>query len=521
MERVRILDRVRLGSDAFRIGEDRLAGAWISSRAGAAILVELAARLRAKPPDHQVSLAVVSGQYGDNPGLHRALRRDQPERVIVLRPGGPSQPTIQAVEGWDSALRTDLLSSPAGANFDKGGVARFSFGPFGPRSPWPDAQHSVAVTLGVENAGTPIEVISWSNLGQVAALLSHVVGDAARSDWASFLARPISGPADAGSYQSHPDLRRLDALVRAHGVSGSEEPAKQVIRELLPKWASSRLITDEKGNLIVILGQAGPPDAVFIAHLDEIGFRVTSVSTEGRAQVESVGGLSEDLFVGQPLQSSRSPYLAIMPRSGSVQAIDGRLQVGDTLTPRKRLSELLNHRISARSLDDRIGCLVLLEALRALDANPQGRPVWFVFSVEEETGLHGAAHLAQRTRSKRVYPIDSFVTSDSPLEPKRIAYAPLGAGAVLRAVDDSGSTPRQAVDRVVQLARDNDIPLQVGVTAGGNDGSKFTAFGAVNIPLAFPLRYSHTAAETADLRDVRALIRLVQVLLEQELAGLD
>jgi putative aminopeptidase FrvX len=61
--------------------------------------------------------------------------------------------------------------------------------------------------------------------------------------------------------------------------------------------------------------------------------------------------------------------------------------------------------------------------------------------------------------------------------------------------------------------------VQAGVTAGGNDGSRFVEFGAVNIPLSWPLRYAHTAAEVADMNDIEALRRIVSVLLEQELAG--
>jgi putative aminopeptidase FrvX len=149
----------------------------------------------------------------------------------------------------------------------------------------------------------------------------------------------------------------------------------------------------------------------------------------------------------------------------------------------------------------------------------RGEPVWIMFSVEEELGMLGSASTAQRIRPQRVYPVDSFVTSDSPLEDRRRAYARLGDGFVLRAVDGSGATPRPWVERVVALARKHQIPVQAGVTAGGNDGSRFVEFGAVNIPLSWPLRYAHTAAEVADMNDIEALRRIVSVLLEQELAG--
>ncbi|HEU4786365.1 MAG TPA: hypothetical protein VFS57_03125, partial [Gemmatimonadaceae bacterium] len=68
------------------------------------------------------------------------------------------------------------------------------------------------------------------------------------------------------------------------------------------------------------------------------------------------------------------------------------------------------------------------------------------------------------------------------------------------------------IDRVVKLARASGIPLQVGVTNGGNDGSEFARVGALAVAIAWPLRYSHSPAEVADLRDIRSLSRMVTAL---------
>jgi putative aminopeptidase FrvX len=107
------------------------------------------------------------------------------------------------------------------------------------------------------------------------------------------------------------------------------------------------------------------------------------------------------------------------------------------------------------------------------------------------------------------------VSSDSPLESKRFAYAPIGKGAVVRALDNSSATPPVEVDSVVALARRAGIPLQVGTTNGGNDGSEFVRYGTPDVPLAWPLRYSHSPAELIDLADVAALGRLVAALAMQ------
>ena len=86
------------------------------------------------------------------------------------------------------------------------------------------------------------------------------------------------------------------------------------------------------------------------------------------------------------------------------------------------------------------------------------------------------------------------------------------AAIVVRAVDNSNVVPPQYVERVLKLARENKIPIQYGVTGGGNDGAVFTRFGSVDVAMGWPLRYSHSPAEVIDTRDLDSLGRIVAVL---------
>jgi len=117
-----------------------------------------------------------------------------------------------------------------------------------------------------------------------------------------------------------------------------------------------------------------------------------------------------------------------------------------------------------------------------------------------------------------VHAVDTFVSSDSPLEDQRYGDAKLGRGAVVRAVDTSHEAPIEAVRATLKLAKDKDIPLQYGVTSGGNDGVPFAERGSINVPLAWPLRYSHSAVEVADLRDLESLARLVVALSREKVS---
>jgi len=111
-----------------------------------------------------------------------------------------------------------------------------------------------------------------------------------------------------------------------------------------------------------------------------------------------------------------------------------------------------------------------------------------------------------------VFAVDAFVSSDSPLESKRFADAELGKGFVVRAVDNSNVVPLQYVDRVLALAKESGIPVQYGVTGGGNDGAVFLRYGSADVALGWPLRYSHSPAELIDTRDFDALGKIVEML---------
>jgi len=182
----------------------------------------------------------------------------------------------------------------------------------------------------------------------------------------------------------------------------------------------------------------------------------------------------------------------------------------------KQYIRLSGTRATGRSFDDRVGSAAQLIALRRLDRAALKHQVVFIWSVREEIGLEGAEAAAASlgTTPRRVYAIDTFVSADSPLELPNFAVAPIGRGAVARALDNSSITPPAYVDSLVQVARARGVALQVGTTNGGNDGSVFTPYGVVDVPIGWPLRYSHSPAEVVDLKDVVSLADMIRAVAE-------
>jgi len=327
----------------------------------------------------------------------------------------------------------------------------------------------------------------------------------------------------------------LGPLVESYGVSGMEAPVRQTVMRFLPGWA--RPETDSAGNLWLRVGQ-GEPTVVFIAHLDEIGFRITAIDDDGLADLEQEGGFYSSLFEGRPAlvhTGSRTVAGVFAPRArdaetrhtppalrldlgaGSRAAVEALgIRVGNTVTMPKSYQRLAGTRATGRSFDDRVGCTALLLALRRLDPKRVRHQVIFIWSVREEIGLEGAEAVAQALglTVARVHAIDTFVSSDSPLESRAFAFAPLGQGPVARALDNSAVTPPALVDTLRLVTRPRYIPLQFGATNGGNDGSVFAPWGVPDAAVGWPMRYSHSPAEVSDLRDVVSLGDLVQAVAE-------
>ncbi len=431
--------------------------------------------------------------------------------------------------------------------------------------PWVAARVPAAVVVSIPTrfAGTLAESLRGEDIADLVQETARAAGTlgVATTDppnaTSAFALRGVPGapPAAPVTDSLTPVARLLGQLSDVYGVSGHEPPVRAAVRAALPeRWKGQRTTVDTAGDLLV---EAGPDrdTVVIVAHLDEIGFRVVRVNHAGWATLAPLGGFYASLWEGQPalLHIDAGPTIpATCPlgptaggRAVGVPAVAGALPglfaprdhptskqpdslvvwagvdsatlaacgvvPGVRVSGFKVASRLGLTRFTARSIDDRAGCTALLLALRSLDPRTFTHKIIFVWSVREEVGLDGAAVVARALGPsvRRVHAIDTFVSSDSPLESHRFAYAPLGDGAAFRALDNSSVTPPAEVARVVNLAAAQRIPLQVGTTNGGNDGSTFVPWGSIDVPIGWPLRYSHSPAEVVDLRDIASLARMV------------
>jgi putative aminopeptidase len=538
---------------------DKFAGASVGDRFGAAAVVEFLREIDPSKLKGSLTVAFVVQQRTGARGLQRILTTNQFDEMIYvgrLLPGGPVQGAenvhraprrepgsgvlvgLAQSEGQLEGLPTELKRLADqnkilfAADYSSGIVPQSylalpsfpaKWAHIGIATAWPD---------------TPAEEIDRSDLNNlVSALTVYAQGSSAAIGRTDHIVRMKLSP-------SISLIGILSKLVETYGVSQHEERVREVVKERLPPWAKAE--TDDAGDLVVHIGtapaSAQSPNILVVAHMDEIGYEVKSISNDGRLEVESEGGGEPSFFLGHPalVHSANSDHDAIMelpngwdepkfewPRGRNSETairvdVGARspdevaklgIKAGDTVTIPKAYRPLLGTRANGRSFDDRVGDTALISAAWALGGPLPNRNVTFVFSTAEEIGLNGAAATAKRlgveNHADYVFAVDTFVSSDSPIESKRFADAPIGKGFVIRAVDNSNIVRPDLVEKVIKLARANQIPVQYGVTGGGNDGSTFLRYGSVDIALGWPLRYSHSPGEVIDTRDVDALARII------------
>lgn len=564
---VALLDPVALDRKLYVLGFGKLAAPAIGDRFGCAALVELLRRIEPAKLHGTLTVAFVAEQWAGSRGLDRLTQHVKADDMIwvgrmlprrastrqeatqELRPlAAPGSGVLigsvdRAVPLAGLALEVKRLADenkiPVVVDYSAP-LPRITYTQ-GPVLP-PEFVH-----LGIATAwpSTPAEFIVADDLDALENLLElYAQGSSSKGGGWPTSTPSVVVPERSPTAPSPTEILRT--LVESYGASGHEEAVRQAVSNLLPPWAKPE--TDTAGNLLLRMGSVArsskAPRIAFVAHMDEIGYQVRSITEDGHLLVQPLGGFIPEFFAGHvvlvhatdgmrpgvlelPLGWERPDFQFPRPQPGEVslwrvdvgarsaaEAGQLGLKPGDTVTVPKKYRRLFSSRANGRSFDDRVGCAALVAAVWALGPELKDRDVTFIWSTEEEVGLRGAFAAAQRLSAQDrspdyVFAVDTFVSSDSPLESKRFAEAALGKGFVVRAVDNSSITPRGLVDRLVGLARANGTPVQYGVTGGGNDGATFRRYGSVNVPLGWPLRYSHSPGEVIDTRDLDALARIL------------
>jgi endoglucanase len=315
-------------------------------------------------------------------------------------------------------------------------------------------------------------------------------------------------------------------LVETWGPSGYEHRIREIIREEVADWVDE-MYTDGLGNLICRVGSGGKKVLV-AAHMDEIGLMATYQEPEsGYLRFTNIGGLRTDTLNGNRVLFEDGTVGVIAVENGGKKLADFYVDVegnsGENATSVgepagfMREMQVRCNRVIAKSLDDRIGCVVAIEAMRKLNKQTPNE-VYFAFTVQEEVGLRGAKTAAQGVHPDVGIAIDVTGTGDQIRGRKMMVK--LGDGAAIKVHDPGLIVPPAIKNWMIDRCEADNIPYQLELLSGGTTDASAIQMADAGVPsgcISIPTRYIHTTSETADVADIQACIVLLAGLLANEI----
>ena len=329
-------------------------------------------------------------------------------------------------------------------------------------------------------------------------------------------------------------LELLERLTNACAVSGDEGAVRKIVLEEVKPHAD-QVEVDAMGNVLVTCRgeQEGGLKVMLAAHMDEVGFMLTSDEKDGLYRFACVGGLDPRQLVGKslwvgaeripgvigakpihltereerekaiPLDSLR---IDVGPENGS------KVKVGDRAVFATKFTRL-GKSIRAKALDDRFGVATLIELVKHA---PQNIDLLAAFTVQEEVGLRGAGVAAYALDPDLGFALDStpardFLPWDE--EDENASYnTRLGAGPAIYTADSSTLSDPRLIKHLVKTAQELGIPYQLRQPGGGGTDAGAIHRQRVGVPsvtVSVPARYLHTAASLARLADWEATLALM------------
>jgi endoglucanase len=340
----------------------------------------------------------------------------------------------------------------------------------------------------------------------------------------------------------------LDELLRSGAPSGYEGPAAEVWREAA---SFAALSSDGLGSTVAQIGEEGPLLAV-VTHIDEIGLVVSHIDEKGFLYFNPIGGWDPQILVGQRVEVrgreglvpgvvGRKPIhlLDLDQRKKVVQlkglhidigaedldAAEALVRVGDPAVIAAEPQPLDGSRLASRSMDNRLGAYVSLEALRRVHerGSLNGTSLAAIAAVQEEIGLFGARTSTFAVEPDLAIAVDVTHATDAPgVDEKEVGSHPLGSGPVI----GRGSTLSPKVSELlIEAAEEAGIEHTLAASGRGTstdaDAIQISRSGVPTGLVSIPLRYMHSPVEVVDLEDVEATIELIAVFAGRLAADVD
>ncbi|MCD5413821.1 MAG: M42 family metallopeptidase [Clostridiales bacterium] len=323
----------------------------------------------------------------------------------------------------------------------------------------------------------------------------------------------------------------LKEILSVYGPSGLENKVSDIIKRELEEYADE-IYNDALGNLIV--RKKGIGKKIMLAgHMDQIALMITFIDDKGFLRFTNVGGISPSTSLSQrvifnngvigvvacekldSIKDLKLEKLFIDIGASTKEEAEEMITIGDMCV---YYSEPIidDKKVITPALDDRIGCYIMIEALKNMGKTEND--LYFIFTVQEEVGLRGAKTAAYGIDPDYAYAFDVTGTGDTPKGHKMAVK--LGAGPAIKIKDRSILCHPKIKNYMIEQAKENSIPYQLEILEFGGTDSGAIHVSKSGVPsgvLSIPSRYIHSTCEMACVSDILNSIELTIKLIENNI----
>lgn len=349
-------------------------------------------------------------------------------------------------------------------------------------------------------------------------------------------------------------LKFLQELSDVHAPSGFEAAASRTMKEYVEGYCD-RVYNDRLGNMMFEkIGQKDGPTVLVAGHVDECGFIITGVNSQGFLSFSQLGGWFDQVLLGQRVMvhtkkgavrgiiACKPPHLMEPEEAKKVVTKDKMfidvgasnkdesqamgVRLGDAVTPDSKFYTIEKEAFKdgkptgkrtiafGKAFDNRVGAFVAVELIKRLEKGKVKHPNRLISAatVQEEVGLRGAKTVTASTHPDVAIVLDVDIAGDVPgIDPLQ-APARMGEGISITVYDGSMIPNQPLKELVIALCEKRKIPYQLAyVIRGGTDGGFIhTAMtGVPTIVIGVPTRHIHSHVGAFDLADLESCLKLM------------
>lgn len=337
-------------------------------------------------------------------------------------------------------------------------------------------------------------------------------------------------------------LVMLKDLTDAKGIPGNEREPREVMKKYIEPFADE-IEYDGLGSLIAKKsGDANGPKVMVAGHLDEVGFMVTKIDDKGFISFQPVGGWWSQVMLAQRVTivtrkgdtvtgiiGSKPPHiLSAEARKKPVdikdmfidigaeskkEAMEWGVLPGDMIVPYFEFTVMNNDKyLLAKAWDNRIGCAIAIDVMKALKDENHPNIVFGVGAVQEEIGLRGAKTAASKVKPDIGFAVDVGVAGDTPGVTSKESTSKMGDGPQILLYDASMVSHKGLRDLVVDTAEEHGIPYQFeAIPGGGTDAGSIhvSGNGVPSLAICIATRYIHSHAAMLHRDDYDNAVKLI------------